>query len=445
MHRLAGSKRFQRLYRGFVKMGWKIVAVSEAPLGKRTLRIGSKGKDVHELQQLLTESGFYFGRVDGLYGMLTEEAVTLFQKTFNLNNDGIAGPELLTTLKAAATKLNRIIYTVQPRENLNSISRKFGVSKSAWQGISGQGNPQRKIYPGMKLLLNQKVLLCSGKRTESFPATAGLDAGWEIDANGELIKIENSGGSGTFQTLFAQPEVWKKILSSHKNWRRIAVNLKRWPPKHWGIDFRNAPLETLFRWKDLLHCLCETLSIKQIPLIIITLLGDLRNLPNRLFWLNLPKISDLTKILLIEPFSVLDSPLMFLQSGINLKRVLRKIIRYNIGPKTLLMGGVGGFDWNLDQGNQCRTVSFREARLLAAMNHRMVKYNQDTNDTIVDYLRHHERHCLIFRDQQGWNDWIKIGLKFNLLGYAIHDAKDLGRFGNELIHGSFGIIPEEKI
>ncbi|MGE5606079.1 MAG: peptidoglycan-binding domain-containing protein, partial [Bacteroidota bacterium] len=130
-------------------MGWKIVTASAAPLGGRILCAGSRGDDVRDLQQLLADAGFYFGPVDGIYGILTEEAVSLFQKTFNLRNDGVAGPELYTNLKNASLKLNRIIYTVKPKENLKTISRNFGVSRSAWLSIPGQGNPQRKIYPGM--------------------------------------------------------------------------------------------------------------------------------------------------------------------------------------------------------------------------------------------------------------------------------------------------------
>lgn len=425
-------------------MRWKIVAVSEVPFGRRILRIGSKGKDVRELQELLAVSGFYFGSVDGVYGILTEEAVSLFQKTFSLRNDGIAGSELLKALKEASLKLNRIIYTVKPKENLKTISQKFGVSKSAWQGISGQGNPQRKIYPGMKLLLNRKAVLCSGKTTESFPATTCLEVGWELTDDGELVRLNNPNGAKTFQTVVAQPETWKKVLSSHRNWKKIAANLKR-EPGYWGIDFRNAPLETIFHWNDFLDSLSESLLTKQILFIVIPMLDDGRGLQNRLYWLNLPRISNFAKLLLIEPLTVLDSPLAFIKSQTPFTRTLRKLIRHNLGSKTLLIGSVGGWDWNLDQADQCRRVSYREGRLLAAMNHRSVKYNPETTDTVVDYLRRGERHCLIFRDQQGWNNWIKIGLKFNLLGFVIHDSKDLGKFGSELIVGSFGVLPEDKL
>lgn len=424
-------------------MGWRIVAISEAPLGKRVLSIGNRGKDVLEAQRLLTDSGFYQGRLDGSYGVLTEEAVALFQKTFNLKSDGIIGSKSLAVLKAVSARPIRIVYTVKPKENIKTISRKFGVAKSAWQSLPGQGNPQRKIYPGMKLLLNQKVVLCSGKRTKDFPATAGLDVGWEIGAASELIRTENAAGSGDFQTIIAQPEVWEKVLASDKDWGKIVLNLKGRTPKCWGIDFRNAPPETSFRWNDLLCYLGNALAVNRIPFIIIPLPINEKVRQKDFSQADLSKLSKLANLLLIEPYFPMESPETFVKSGTNLARILRKSINCHIGMKTLLMGRVGGWDWNYDQGGQCRSVSFLEARLLSAMHHRNVKYDRDSSLTVVEYLRHQERHCLIFRDRQGWQDWIKIGVKLNILGFAIQDPKDLGKFGNELIVGSFKVLPQD--
>lgn len=426
-------------------MGWRIVAKSEAPLGKRVLSIGNRGKDVFEAQQLLTDSGFYQGGLDGSYGILTEEAVALFQKTFNLKSDGIVGLKSLAALKAVSTRPIRIVYTVKPKENLKTISRKFGVAISAWQSIPGQGNPQRKIYPGMKLLLNQKAVLCSGKRTKDYPATAGLDVGWEIDADGELVQMEKTADSGDFLTIVAQPEVWEKVLVSNKDWGKIALNLKGRTPKYWGIDFRNAPPETIFLWNDIINYLCTALAVNQIPFIVIPLPIDEKVSQNKFSRVDLSKLSKLAGLLIIEPYFPMESPETFLKSGTNLARILRKCINYNIGIKTLLMAWVGGWEWNYDQGGLCRPVSFKEARLFSAMHHRNVKYDRDSSLTVVEYLRCRERHCLIFRDQQGWQDWIKIGIKLNLLGFTIQDAKDLGKFGNELIIGSFKVLSQEKL
>lgn len=425
-------------------MGWKIVAVSEVPIGGRNLRIGSKGNDVYELQKLLMEAGFYFGPIDGIYGILTEEAVWLFQRSFNLRCDGIAGPELFAALKNASLKLNRIIYTVKPKEDLDSISRNFGVARSAWKGIPGQGNPRHKIYPGMKLLLNQKVVFCSGKTVPDVPVTAYLENSWELTTGGELVGLDNLTGGASYQTVAAQPDTWEEILSSTKCWKRIGANLKGINAKNWGIDLRNAPLEKVFRWKNLLQYLCKATSIGQIPLTLIPMPVEGRTVKSRLYWLNLPQFSNCTGLLLIEPSICLDSPVAFQQSCLNLGKTLQKLIQFNLGPKTMLVGRVGGWDWNIDRGYQCRPVSFREGRILAAMNPRLVKYNQDTMYTMINYTRRRERHCLIFRDQRGWHDWVKLGLRLNLLGFMFHDLQDLGRFGGELLRSSFGVLPQEK-
>ena len=63
-------------------------------LGSRTLRRGSEGDDVAELQRLLMTLGYDLGSAgdDGKYGQKTENAVKAFQRRENLGVDGIYGP-----------------------------------------------------------------------------------------------------------------------------------------------------------------------------------------------------------------------------------------------------------------------------------------------------------------------------------------------------------------
>lgn len=56
-----------------------------------TLRIGSQGDDVKQLQAMLLLLGFYDGAVDGLYGASTAIAVADFQEVAGLTPDGIMG------------------------------------------------------------------------------------------------------------------------------------------------------------------------------------------------------------------------------------------------------------------------------------------------------------------------------------------------------------------
>ena len=58
---------------------------------------GSRGEEVRQIQTKLNNWGYNAGKVDGIYGKQTKEAVIRFQKKNGLTADGIAGP---ATLKA---------------------------------------------------------------------------------------------------------------------------------------------------------------------------------------------------------------------------------------------------------------------------------------------------------------------------------------------------------
>ena len=68
------------------------VAVAAELLNRPTLKSGSTGTEVRELQSTLTLLGYYGGRVDGVYGETTAIAVSQFQQAAGLPPDGITGP-----------------------------------------------------------------------------------------------------------------------------------------------------------------------------------------------------------------------------------------------------------------------------------------------------------------------------------------------------------------
>lgn len=63
-----------------------------------TLRRGSSGAAVTELQEKLKELGFDPGDVDSSFGPSTEAAVIAFQESKGLDADGVAGPNTLSAL-----------------------------------------------------------------------------------------------------------------------------------------------------------------------------------------------------------------------------------------------------------------------------------------------------------------------------------------------------------
>ena len=63
-----------------------------------TYRRGSSGSVVTQIQQKLSDWGYYFDSVDGVFGSKTEEAVKYFQQKNNLMADGVAGKNTLAAI-----------------------------------------------------------------------------------------------------------------------------------------------------------------------------------------------------------------------------------------------------------------------------------------------------------------------------------------------------------
>lgn len=61
-------------------------------------KIGSRSQEVKDIQTVLKQQGYYTGKVDGIYGTATKNAVIKFQKNNGLTPDGIAGTKTLKAL-----------------------------------------------------------------------------------------------------------------------------------------------------------------------------------------------------------------------------------------------------------------------------------------------------------------------------------------------------------
>src|SRR5262245_49489757 len=68
---------------------------------RRTLRRGSRGSDVGDLQSRLAAAGFDAGPVDSVFGSLTDTAVRAYQRAHGLAADGVVGPQTWAALDAA--------------------------------------------------------------------------------------------------------------------------------------------------------------------------------------------------------------------------------------------------------------------------------------------------------------------------------------------------------
>lgn len=85
-------------------------ASSYAAQGNATLKFGSRGGEVSQLQQTLNNKGYWSGPVDGVFGPLTEKAVVKFQVSNKILVDGIAGKQTLSTLYPSANSYSTNLY-----------------------------------------------------------------------------------------------------------------------------------------------------------------------------------------------------------------------------------------------------------------------------------------------------------------------------------------------
>ncbi|MBR1848780.1 MAG: peptidoglycan-binding protein [Lachnospiraceae bacterium] len=136
----------------------------------RTLKVGSKGNDVKQLQQNLNALGYNAGTPDGVFGNGTKNAVISFQKTYGLSADGIAGNGTLTAISTTVNRMNKgIIAKGQVSENVRIIQNELktlGYLKGNADGAFGTGTEAAVKAFQKASGLTQDGLVGSGTRAK---------------------------------------------------------------------------------------------------------------------------------------------------------------------------------------------------------------------------------------------------------------------------------------
>lgn len=104
---------------------WRALVEATIKLGDRLLYLRSPffhGDDVRELQQRLNTLGFNCGKLDGVFGRMTERAVRDFQTNTGLPADGIAGEATLHAMGKLKIILETKSATSLPRKRPRPFS-----------------------------------------------------------------------------------------------------------------------------------------------------------------------------------------------------------------------------------------------------------------------------------------------------------------------------------
>jgi N-acetylmuramoyl-L-alanine amidase len=149
-------------------------------LGDRSLYLQQspymRGDDVAALQARLTEMGFHCGRVDGIFGPMTEAAVKEFQKSVGVVVDGKCGPATIIGL----LRLTKIVSGGAPaalRESALQKNRGPALANKVVVIDPGSNDYEKEIVydiaqrlEGRLLALGASVFLTRG--TQNNPAEA---------------------------------------------------------------------------------------------------------------------------------------------------------------------------------------------------------------------------------------------------------------------------------
>jgi len=103
---------------------WDVLVENSYVLGDRLLYLSRpmlRGEDIAELQRSLGSLGFNAGKVDGIFGPDTQDAVELFQRNSGLVVDAIFGPNCIAALKRLGEKVEQSsVAVVQEKEKIIS-------------------------------------------------------------------------------------------------------------------------------------------------------------------------------------------------------------------------------------------------------------------------------------------------------------------------------------
>jgi cell wall-associated NlpC family hydrolase len=205
-----------------------VPTLAQASLGDSTLKFGSMGPDVVELQTKLNYVGFNVGKADGIFGSMTKQSVINFQSTYSLVVDGIVGPMTVKTLNAA-------YLLKQNPKNVDSIistAKQYLGVKYQWGGTTPQTGFDCSGYVYYVFAQNGISL----PRVSRDQYTVGTKVAFEALQRGDLVffSFEGNGivshvgiylGDGQFINASSSKGVTVYVIGPY--WKSVYVGARR--------------------------------------------------------------------------------------------------------------------------------------------------------------------------------------------------------------------------
>lgn len=156
------------------------ITPTATPTRTPLLAVGDRGEDVRRLQARLQELGYLGGKVDGIFGKQTKEALEEFQRLNRLSVDGIAGPKTYQKLFNDPNVVRAPIVTGTPRPVVASVPVYYRNNRGVLLGsdtvLISQGSlsitPNPRLIPANHTLISAaSVAVTVDSRGRATPAS----------------------------------------------------------------------------------------------------------------------------------------------------------------------------------------------------------------------------------------------------------------------------------
>jgi hypothetical protein len=317
-----------------------------------------------------------------------------------------------------------------------------------------KGTPLKKIYPGMKLLLHEKAVFTWNTAPDSHQKedvnrrlTGQIKTGWRFDTEGKVSREPADSTADNFYYLLqADSSAWENVFMRRKFRQILAGQLQSLNRMNFGFDLRQAPLGAIPYWAGFIKFMVRQNPRRQkIKFLLLPLLNPGSGFQPagivRGYWVNLPLICEYSQVLMLEPELNFETPLTFIKSAQQLRGNLRRLVQLGISHQCAILCETGAWDWDLEE-NCYQPIPLKKAQIIRGMFPREAAYSSDIQYTTIYYTHRSRPHCLIYRDEQGWDDYFKLLNRLNFFGTVIREFQRLGDKGLKLIADSFAVLKE---
>ena len=223
------------------------IVLSNAPTGSvqnsypgTPLRLGSSGTNVRRLQTYLNRIHRNYplipviAPVDGNFNAQTQEAVRVFQRTFNLTSDGVVGV-------STWNKISQIYAAVTGLAELNAEGEFIGINDTPPTSVLRQGSTGRDVLQ-LQFLLNYTAQFYPSVQTVTQDSVFGSVTANSVRSFQRLFGLTADGvvGRNTWNKLY---QVYRTIQGDEPG--EGGVNPSPWPGVYLRQGSRGSEVVTL--------------------------------------------------------------------------------------------------------------------------------------------------------------------------------------------------------